>query len=90
MLLIDNLTETKLERMKYFDELTDVETEIIRLGEMNKLYSVISNGAEESSHEQLVSAIQFLEGCMNDIHDRLKNNYQALFDAIREDSVANQ
>ena len=37
--------------MKYFNQLDLVETEIIRLGELTKLYNVISNGANSSNRE---------------------------------------
>lgn len=68
--------------MKHFDELDAIETEIIRLGEMNNLFSVISNGAEQSSKEELISAVRYIEGSLNDIQDSLRNNYRSLFEEI--------
>jgi hypothetical protein len=71
--------------MKYFDELDSIETEIIRLGEMKKLYSVISNGAEHSEHNELVSAIQYTQGSLDDICAELKVKFQELFNVIKAD-----
>jgi hypothetical protein len=70
--------------MRYFDELDSIETEIIRLGEMKKLYSVISNGAEHSDHDQLVSAVQYVEGSLDSICTELEIKFQVLFNAIKE------
>jgi hypothetical protein len=72
--------------MKYFDQLTSVENEIIRLGELKNLYEVISNGADSSNNEQLISAIGYIEGSLSDIYQNLMNNYQTLFDTVASDS----
>ena len=61
--------------MKYFNQLDLVETEIIRLGELTKLYNVISNGANSSNREQIISAIGYIEGSLEDIHKNLAEKY---------------
>ena len=71
--------------MKYFNQLDLVETEIIRLGELTKLYNVISNGANSSNREQIISALGYIEGSLTDIHNSLTEKYQALFDTIADD-----
>jgi hypothetical protein len=73
--------------MKYFNAMDQIETEIIRLGEMKNLYAVISNGAEESRKEELISALQYMEGSLNDIHRNLTDNYQHLFDTMIKDKI---
>ena len=71
--------------MKYFNQLDLVETEIIRLGELTKLYNVISNGANSSNREQIISSLGYIEGSLTDIHNSLTEKYQALFDTIADD-----
>jgi len=72
--------------MKHFDELDSIETEIIRLGELKNLYALISNGAESSDKEQIISAIQYVEGSLEDIQSNLAYKYQVLFNAIENAS----
>jgi hypothetical protein len=76
--------------MKYFNQLDSIETEIIRLGEMKKLFSVISNGAEHSSRDEIISAIQYVEGSLDDICDNLQIKYQKLFDTIKEEELKDE
>ena len=68
--------------MKHFGELDSIETEIIRLGELKNLYALISNGAESSDKEQIISSIQYVEGSLEDIQSNLAYKYQVLFNAI--------
>ena len=68
--------------MKYFNALTEVENEVIRLAEMRKLLAVITNGTDGSSREEIESAIHYIEGSVADISDRLSDKFQQLFDAV--------
>ena len=65
--------------------LDEIENEIIRLGELKNLYVVVSNGSEDSSKEHLVSALNYVEGSLTDIHERLAEKYQTLFDTMSRD-----
>lgn len=69
--------------MKYFNQLNDVETQIIRLGEMSKLMKVICNGADTSTQDELQSAICYIEGSIDDISTQLMSNFQNLFDSVK-------
>lgn len=69
--------------MKYYKQLDPVESEIIKLGELTKLYRVVTNGAESSSKEELVSSIEYIYGSLEDIHKNLASKYQILFSTIR-------
>lgn len=71
--------------MKNFNLMDDVETEIIRLGELKNLYMVVANGVEDSNKEQLISALHYIEGSLTDIHERLAVKYQTLFDTMSRD-----
>ena len=68
--------------MKYFNALTEVENEVIRLAEMRKLLAVIVNGTDGSSREEIESAIHYIEGSVADISERLSDKFQQLFEAI--------
>ena len=72
--------------MKYWTELNNLETQIIRLEEMRSLFSVLANGAEESNPEDIRSALWYIEGSLNDIHRELRSEFEMLWDSVsRED-----
>jgi hypothetical protein len=64
--------------MKYWSELSRIETQIIRLETMRSLFSVMASGAEESSAEDVRNALWYVEGSLNDIHNELRNDFDAL------------
>ena len=68
--------------MKYFNALTEVENEVIRLAEMRKLLAVITNGTDGSTREEIESALHYIEGSISDISERLSIRFQLLFDLI--------
>ena len=71
--------------MKYFNELTQVENQVIRLAEMKKLLAVLVNGMESSNSDEVESAIHYIEGSIVDISEQLSENFQRLFEAIAVD-----
>ena len=71
--------------MKYWTELNRLETQIIRLEEMRSLFSVLANGAEESSAEDIRNALWYVEGSLNDIHNELRNDFDALWETVRNE-----
>jgi hypothetical protein len=71
--------------MKHFNELDNVETQIIRLGEMTSLLAVIANGVDASSADQLRSVIHYIEGSIDDIHTQLAIAHQSLFNSVKDD-----
>ena len=71
--------------MKYWTELNNLETQIIRLEEMRSLFSVLANGAEESSAEDIRSALWYVEGSLTDIHRELRSEFQDLWDIVSSD-----
>ena len=76
--------------MKYWTELNNLETQIIRLEEMRSLFSVLANGAEESSAEDIRSALWYVEGSLTDIHRELRSEFDELWEHVlcddREDA----
>ena len=71
--------------MKHFVELTNVENQVIRLAEMRHLLAVIVNGADSSSKEEVDSAIAYIQGSVDDISEKLSDEFQTLWDMIAKD-----
>ncbi len=68
--------------MKHFVELTNVENQVIRLAEMRNLLAVIVNGADTSSKEEVDSAIAYIQGSIDDISEKLSEEFQVLWDHV--------
>ena len=73
--------------MKYWSELSDIETQIIRLNSMSSVLRVISIGAEQSNTEDLTNALWYIEGSIEDIHDCLRARFDELWDTVRDEDV---
>lgn len=71
--------------MKYWTELNNLETQIIRLEEMRSLFSVLANGAEESSAEDVRSALWYVEGSLTNIHRELRSEFDELWESVKHD-----
>jgi hypothetical protein len=68
--------------MKHFYELTEVENQVIRLSEMRNLLRVITNGMETSTREEVESAVNYIEGSVCDISEKLSEKFQILFESV--------
>ena len=73
--------------MKYWTELNNLETQIIRLGEMRSLFSVLASGAEESSAEDIRSALWYVEGSLSVIHRELRSEFDDLWEVVKNDDT---
>lgn len=73
--------------MKHFTQLTNVENQVIRLAEIRHLLAVIVNGLEGSSKEEVDSAINYIQGSVDDISEKLSEEFQTLWDAIATDDI---
>jgi hypothetical protein len=71
--------------MKYWSELNNLETQIIRLETMRSLFSVMASGAEESSAEDIRNALWYVEGSLTDIHNELRNEFDELWEHVLSD-----
>jgi len=74
--------------MKYWTELNNLETQIIRLEEMRSLFSVLANGAEESNAEDIRSALWYVEGSLINIHRELRSEFDELWEHVLSDDRA--
>ena len=71
--------------MKYWTELNRIEDSIIRLETMRSLFSVMASGAEESSAEDIRSALWYVEGSLTDIHQNLRSEFNDLWEVVKND-----
>ena len=69
--------------MKYWTELNNLETQIIRLETIRSLFSVLANGAEESSEEDIRNALWYVEGSLSDIHSELRSEFNDLWEVVK-------
>ena len=72
--------------MKYWTELSNLETQIIRLETMRSLFSVMASGAEESSAEDVRNALWYVEGSLSDIHSELRSDFNDLWEVVKYDA----
>ena len=69
--------------MKYWTELTNLETQIIRLETMRSLFSVMASGVDESSAEDIANALWYIEGSLTDIHRELRSEFDDLWEVVK-------
>ena len=73
--------------MKYYSELSQIETQIIRLSSMSSVLRVISIGAEQANTEDIRNALWYIEGSIEDIHDSLNIQFNELWEVVRDDDT---
>lgn len=73
--------------MKYFNNLTAVESEIIRLNYLRSMLTVITNAYETSDQEDIENCIWQAKELVDSINENLAEEFQNLFDVIREDTI---
>jgi hypothetical protein len=72
--------------MKYFNNLTAVESEIIRMDSLSSLLNVLAEGADTSNQEDIENCLWQAKDMASSINENLAEEFQNLFDAIREDT----
>jgi DNA replication initiation complex subunit (GINS family) len=73
--------------MKYFNNLTAIESEIIRMNYLRSMLTVISNAYETSNQEDIENCIWQAKELADGINENLAEEFQNLFDIIREDTM---
>jgi len=73
--------------MKYYSELSNIETQIIRLSAMSSVLRVISIGAEQANEEDVRNALWYIEGSVEDIHDSLNAQFNELWEVVCDDDT---
>jgi len=71
--------------MKYWTELNNLETQLIRLDSMRSLFSVMASGTEESSSEDIRNALWYIEGSLSDITHNLRSDFDELWEVVKND-----
>lgn len=74
--------------MKHWSELTELESEIIRVGEFKNLFKLLVAGTENYTDiKVLQSAIYTLEGMIDSIDSTLYEKFQTVWDAVRDEDA---
>ena len=73
--------------MKYYSELSEIETQIIRLSSMSSVLRVIAIGAEQANTEDVRNALWYIEGSIEDIHDCLRARFDEMWDTVRDEDI---
>ena len=75
--------------MKHWNELTELESAIIRVNEFNNLFKLVVAGAENDMDPKVLqSAIYTLEGMIEDINSTLYGKFQTVWDCIKYDAFS--
>jgi hypothetical protein len=75
--------------MKYFAELSDLESEIIRLDTMKSLTRLIAEGSPNCRPEDTVDALWHISETIEDINEKASQHFQTVWDSVRDDSCKN-
>ena len=74
--------------MKHWNELTELESEIIRVGEFKNLFKLLVAGTENYVDiKVLQSAIYTMETMIDDIDSKLYEKFETVFDAVRDEDT---
>jgi hypothetical protein len=74
--------------MKHWNELTELETEIIRVSEFKNLFKLLVAGTENYVDiKVLQSAIYTMETMIDDIDSTLYEKFQTVWDCVRDEDA---
>jgi hypothetical protein len=73
--------------MNYYNNLNAVESEIIRLGNLRSLLTILANAVESSNQEDIENCIWQAKELADSINENLSEEFQNLWDTIRDDSI---
>ena len=74
--------------MKHWNELTELESGIIRVGEFKNLFKLLVAGVENDTDiKVLQSAIYTMEGMIDDINSTLYEKFQTVWDAVKDEDT---
>ena len=72
--------------MKYYDELSILENEIIRFGSVKSLMKMVAESSENCNREDTSAVLWHIENVTSDIHEKMSHKFEELWSKIREDS----
>ena len=73
--------------MKYFKELSDVETESIRLDVVTSLVRAINSGHPDLTRDELSNCLHHIEDQLSDINEKLVEKFNLLWATVRDESL---
>lgn len=73
--------------MKYFNELSDVETESIRLEVVTSLVRAINSGHPDLTKDELSNCLHHIEAQLLDINEKLVEKFNLLWATVRDESL---
>ena len=74
--------------MKHWNELSELESEIIRVGEFKNLFKLLVAGTENYVDiKVLQSAIYTMETMIDDIDSKLYEKFQTVWDCVRDEDA---
>lgn len=73
--------------MKYFKELSDVETESIRLEVVTSLVRAVNSGHPDLTKDELSNCLHHIEDQLLDINERLVEKFNLLWATVRDDGL---
>lgn len=77
--------------MKHWNELSELESEIIRVGEFKNLFKLLVAGSENYVDiKVLQSAIYTMETMIDDIDSKLYEKFETAFNAVRDESFSEE
>ena len=77
--------------MKHWNELTELETEIIRVSEFKNLFKLLVAGTENYVDiKVLQSAIYTMESMIDDIDSSLYEKFQTVWDAVKYEDAESE
>lgn len=76
--------------MKHFKELSEMETVIIDLDVLSSTVRVLTYGMPEANRKDVDNAMYNITDQIQAQSDKLRERFDALFDAIREESTKDE
>ena len=73
--------------MKYFKELSDVETESIRLEVVTSLVRAVNSGHPDLTKDEISNCLHHIEDQLLDINGKLVEKFNLLWATVRDDGL---
>ncbi len=72
--------------MKHYAELSNLESEIIRLDTLQSLLRMITEGIDSAEEKDIKNSIWHISEVVEDINQKMSEQFQQLWNNVREDS----
>lgn len=70
--------------MKYWNELTSLESEIINMDKVSSTLTIISNSIDTSNYRDVQCALYLLQEYTEKLNKDMSEKFMQLFDAVRQ------